>query len=73
MRYDELVEEINQIKEEMEAEKSSQRSSKIGDKTGSLKRKFYDSQVAENLEGDAYFLLICDNFNAYRNYLMKKN
>ena len=25
------------------------------------------------MEGDAYFLLICDNFNAYKNYLQKKN
>ena len=73
MRYDELVEEINQIKDEMDSENVSQKSNNANERAALPKRKFYDNQVGDNLEGAAYFQLISENFTAYGNYLKRKN
>ena len=73
MRYDELVDEINQIKEEMDTEKNSQKSARADESANQDRRKFYDNQIADNLEGAAYFKLVSDNFSAYGNYLKRKN
>ena len=73
MRYDELVEEINQIKDEMDSENVSQKSNNANERATLPKRKFYDNQVGDNLEGAAYFQLVSENFTAYGNYLKRKN
>ena len=57
----------------MDTEKVSQKSTKANENTNLPKRKFYDKNVADNLEGGAYFQLISENFTAYGNYLKRKN
>ena len=73
MRYDELVDEIGRIREDEEADEGESETASKKERDGQERKNFYTDQMADNLQGNAYFQHVCESFGAYANYIERKN